>query len=156
MNARVQTSTPLLTVALLSLLIAGCQDLLMGNTEPEWNAVANHPDGRQFVTDGKIAIDVSVAELEELPTGRGSIDWFEPSMRANGFAERRVLFGLLDLRAHDNPDLIAGPATLVLEKYQVDYLRGKFSGSQVGFWQLRQNDPLVILVDERAVGAVRV
>ncbi len=29
---------------------------MLGYSEPEWTSVVNHPDGRRFVTDGRLAM----------------------------------------------------------------------------------------------------
>lgn len=157
MKTRIEISKVFFTAAFLGLSLIGCQQLFMNYSEPEWNAVARHSDGREFVTDGKIAIDVSFAELEELPTGQGSTAWFEGALQEQGFAERRELFSITDIReSEDDPDVSTGPGGLVLDSYQIEYIRGKFFGRKVSFWQLRRMDPLVIVVDEKPVGALKV
>ncbi len=109
-----------LTIAFTAaaLLGAGCQELMMGYAEPEWTSVVNHPDGRCFVTDGRVAMDVTFAEPKELPTATAP-SWFDSALRSHSVAERQELFSSLDVRAsQDDPnDVIhAGEETFPLRR----------------------------------------
>ena len=107
-----------LLVALVSL--AGCHELIMGYTTPEWTSVAKLGDGRQFVTDGSLAIDVNVAEEEELPESASSASWFSDALYQHSIAERQVLFSLTDIKASEgNPEIVVAPGQLQLEESYV-------------------------------------
>lgn len=144
-----------LTLAASLLVFAGC-DQLMGYKTPEWTSVAKSRDGRQFVTDGKIAMDVEFAEPKELPTTESS-PWFAEALDRNAAAERRVLFTLADIRPSDgNPEIVVAPGGMQLEESHVTYLQIKYASSyQVGLWQQRSMEPVVVVINGQAVGAFR-
>lgn len=144
-----------LLVALVSL--AGCHELIMGYTTPEWTSVAKLGDGRQFVTDGSLAIDVNVAEEEELPESTSSASWFSDALYQHSIAERQVLFGLTDIKASEgNPEIVVAPGQLQLEESYVSYLRKKLaSRHRIAFWQHSRMQPVVIVVDGQGAGAIK-
>ena len=147
--------TTFLLVALVSL--AGCHELIMGYTTPEWTSVAKHRDGRQFLTDGSIAIEVKIAEEDELPESTSSASWFSDALYQHSIAERQTLFALTDIKASKgNPEILIGPGQLQLEESHVSYLRKKIAAShRVTFWQHSRMQPLVIVVDGQGAGAIK-
>ena len=148
----------IVTLAAGLFVAAGCE-LLMGYTTPEWTSVAKSPDGRQFVTDGSIAIDVAYAQVEELPEAESSASWFSETLYRNSIAQRRELFSVMDIKASEgNPEIVIAPGGLQLEEKYVSYIQSKFARNhRVAFWQQRRMLPLVIVSDgTNAVGAMKV
>jgi hypothetical protein len=147
-----------IAVTAVALLSAGCQELqelMDGYSEPEWTSVVNHRDGRRFVTDGKIAIDVKFAEPKKLPTTT-SASWFDSALYHHSIAEKQELFANVDIRADpEDATVLTAPGGLVFDKAQIDYVRGKFHG-RLSFWQFQRMEPVVIMVDKQAIGVLRV
>jgi hypothetical protein len=146
-------------VALAPFVMGGCGDLnelVMGYTTPEWTSVAKLRDGRQFVTDGSIALEVAVAEVEE-PPQETSRAWFSEALSQHSVAERQELFSLKDIKASEgNPSIVVGPGNLQLEETYVTYLSNKLSSShRVSFWQHSRMQPIVIVVDGVGAGAMK-
>ena len=131
----------------------------MGYTTPEWTSVAKTPDGRECVTDGSIAIDISCAKVEELPEAESSASWFSDALYRNWLAERRELFSVTDVKASKgNPEIVVAPGGLQLEERYVTYIRQRFGSlHRISFWQQRRMLPVVIIFDGvDAVGALKV
>ena len=148
----------IVTLAAGLFVASGCE-LLMGYTTPEWTSVAKSRDGREFVTDGRIAIDVAYARVEELPEVESSASWFSDALYRNSLAERRVLFSGRDIKPSEgNPEILIGPAGLQLEESYVSYIQHKFSTSHnIAYWQQSPTQPVVIVFDGSiAVGAMKV
>lgn len=131
----------------------------MGYTTLEWTSVAKIPDGRQFVTDGSIAIDVALAQVEELPEAESSASWFSDALYRNSLAQRRELFSVTDIKASKgNPEIVVAPGGLQLEEKYVSYIRNEFGSShRISFWQQGRMLPVVIVFDGvDAVGVLKV
>ncbi len=141
------------------LFVAASCELIMGYTTPEWTSVAKSRDGREFVTDGRIAIDVAYARVKELPEAESSASWFSDALYRNSLAERRVLFAARDIKpSYGNSVIVLAPAGLELEESYVSYIQNKFSTSHnIGYWQQSPTQPVVIVFDGSiAVGAMKV
>lgn len=147
--------TLLLVLAASVFALASCEQL-MGYKTPEWTSVAKSRDGRQFVTDGKIAMDVELAQPKALPTTE-SPAWFGEALDANARAERRVLFSIADIKpSQGNPEIVVAPGGMQLEESHVTYLQLKYASSyQVGLWQQRSMQPVVVVINGQAVGAFK-
>ena len=138
-------------------LLDGCgnlNEMIMGYTTPDWRAVAKSRDGRQFVTDGAIALNVKVAEFEALPEGESKA-WFSEALYLHSVAERQELFGLGDIKASEgNPSIVVGPGELQLEEVHVSYLRNAIASKhRVAFWQHSRMQPVIIVFDGVGEGA---
>lgn len=151
----VWTLLPLVALATL----VGCgnlHEMIMGYTTPEWKSVAQLRDGRQFVTDGAIALNVKVAEADPLPDAESKA-WFSEALYLHSVAERQELFSLGDIKASEgNPSIVVGPGELQLEEVHVSYLRHKIASShRVAFWQHSRMQPVVIVLDGNGEGALK-
>ena len=146
-------------MALLSLGTIGCEiveEILHPYTEPEWTGVVRIGD-REFVTDGTLALDVTLAEPEQLPE-RHVAPWFEEAFRAQTVAERRDLFSLYELVTSEVDDKARGPeaSKLIVDGPSVDYLQAKLANHTVRIWQRQRMEPLVIVIKDEPVGAIKV
>lgn len=149
--------TSMWVVAIVS-LATGCKQLetaIKGYSAPEWNAVAKSSDGRQFVTDGRLALVVDLAQPKELPS-ETSPAWFDSALRSHSVAEKQELFTRQDVKASaDDPNVVIAPGGIVLDKNHVNYVAGEVSG-RLSFWQFSRMEPIVIVVDGKAAGAMKV
>jgi hypothetical protein len=138
--------------ALLVVLAGGCTSY----TEPEWTSVAKL-EGKSYVTDGNIAIDMKLIQVAQPPPLQSASKWFSESIFQNARADTKEQFNLDDIRESDgNPLIVVGPNEQQLEEKYVSYLSGKLSSShRVAFWQLSEMEPMVIVVDGQAVGAMK-
>ena len=152
----------LLLVAILAVLaVAGCDrvnELVMGYTTPEWRSVATLRDGRKFVTDGTIALDVKIAEIadEDLPPEE-SAAWFSDALYQHSIAERQELFSLKDIKDLESSEVfVMGPGNLKLEQTYVTYLSNRYGSShRIAFWQHSSMQPIVIVVNGEGAGAMK-
>ena len=145
---------PLVTIAASFLLVLaiGCTSY----PEPVWTSVAKL-EGKSYVTDGNIAIDMKLIQVAQPPNIQSASKWFSESIFQNARAETPEQFNLDDIRASDgNPEIVLGPSEQQLEEKYVSYLTGKLSSDhRVAFWQLSEMEPMVIVVDGLAVGAMK-
>ncbi len=63
----------------------------------------------------------------------------------------------MDVRAsQEDSNVLIGPGGIVLDKEHINYLRGKFTSHRLTFWQFRRMNPVVIMIDVKAAGAMKV
>ena len=138
--------------AFLFVLAAGCTS----HTEPTWTSVAK-VEGRNYVTDGNIAIDMKLIEVSQPPPLQSTSKWFSESLFQNLRADTPEQFNLDEIRASDrNAEIVLGPGEQQLKEKYITYLTGKLSSDhRVAFWQLSEMEPMVIVVDGKAVGAMK-
>ena len=116
---------------------------------PVWSGSVQMPDGRMFVTDGGLALDVAVAKPEpppatSLPIETGKV--FEGHLKASHTDE----IDLADLKIGEHQNTFVGPRGIGVNGNYVNYLRRTIPKSRLRFRSDR--DPVVIVVENRAVG----
>ncbi len=116
---------------------------------PVWSSSVQLPDGRTFVTDGGLAVDAAVAKAEPLPaaalpaeTGRV----FDGHLKVSHTDE----IDLADLKAGEHKNTFMGPRGIGVSGNYVNYLLRTMPKSRLRF--RTEKDPVVIVVDSRAVG----
>ena len=116
---------------------------------PHWDKLVRLNDDRRFVSDGRFLLDVTLAKLAK-----------EPTQLLSGttakVVERYLIatlpdeFGLSQLaRDHGN---YKAPSGVILNASYVDYLRQLLGASQLSFRMKTDLEPVVILLDGKAVG----
>jgi hypothetical protein len=147
---------PLLTVALIAVVAtftSAAQGRFNPNapTVPVWTHTVKlpPPDGRVFVTDGRLTVDIKVGK----PAIRPSTVMAADTTRAIAnylLAPYPTEFGLADLKASESGNTFSGPAGVVLSTYYVAFLRRE--APRVRLRVRGQYDPLLIVLDGRPVG----
>ena len=101
--------------AFLFVLAAGCTSY----TEPTWTSVAK-VEGRNYVTDGNIAIDMKLIEVSQPPPLQSTSKWFSESLFQNLRADTPEQFNLDEIRASDgNAEIVLGPGEQQLSSREV-------------------------------------
>jgi hypothetical protein len=118
--------------------------------DPAWQAVARLSDGRTLVTDGGLAIDAALAQLARLPEKEFSGKVIENYFNLPLKDEYR--FG--DLTPPANGRTYTTPSGIPLNATYLDYLRRILPAASVRFRMGGELQPVVILVDGKAVGAL--
>ena len=148
-----KNSLPLVIVAgaFVSMLATGCSSY----TEPEWTSVAK-VEGKSYVTDDTMAIDMQLIEVSQPPNTQSAADWFKESIFSNMRADNKENFKIGEIKESSDPGVAVTPGDLKVQDKYVSYLRGRLgSDHDIGFWQAESTDPLVIMVDGQPVGAVK-
>jgi hypothetical protein len=118
--------------------------------DPAWQAVVRLSDGRTLVTDGGIAIEAAVAKLASLPEKEFSGKIIENYFNLPLKDEYR--FG--DLTPLANGRTYTTPSGVPLNATYLDYLRRTLPAAAVRFRMGGELQPVVILVDGKAVGVL--
>ncbi|HEX5214083.1 MAG TPA: hypothetical protein VFV98_01400 [Vicinamibacterales bacterium] len=116
---------------------------------PVWAGSVQMPDGRTFVTDGGLAVDVAVTKPEPMPSASlpaetGKV--FESHLKASHTDE----IDLADLKPGEHKNTFVGPRGIGVSGNYVNYLRKAIPKSRLRFRS--DKDPIVIVLDGRAVG----
>ena len=120
-------------------------------TVPEWSHTVKlpAPDGRVFVTDGRLTLDVNVGKPAMRPSATLSKD--ATAAIANYLqASYGTEFGLDDLKAAPGGNTFLGPSGLVLPSYYVLYLRR--DAPRVRLRLRGASVPLLVVLDGRPIG----
>ena len=118
--------------------------------DPAWQAIVRLGDGRTFVTDGGLAIDVTVAKLGKLPEREVPGKVIENYLGAPHQDE----YSFSDLSADPNGRTYTTPRGIPLNATYVDYLRRILPVRSVRFRMNKELEPVVILVETKAVGVL--
>jgi hypothetical protein len=118
--------------------------------DPAWQAVARLRDGRTLVTDGGIAIEAALAKLAKLPekefSGKVIENYFGLSLKDE--------YRFSDFTAPANGRTYTSPSGIPLNATYLDYLRRTLPAASVRFRMGGELQPVVILVDGKAVGVL--
>ena len=120
--------------------------------DPNWQRVVSLSDGRKFVTDGGMAIDIAIAK---------------PKLPAEGLAEipGKILeghlagsftheFGLGELKVKEAGRTFVAPSGVLLSVTYVDFLRRAMPASTVRLRMKGNMEPIVIMANGSAVGVL--
>jgi hypothetical protein len=117
--------------------------------DPVWQGVLRFADGRTFVTDGGLAIDVTFAKPATLPSRELPTRLLEQYFNASHKDE----YGFGDLTAALSGRTYSAPNGIALNATYVSYLRRILSGS-ARFRTTGDLQPVVIVADGKAVGVL--
>jgi hypothetical protein len=147
-------STPVIVATLVAQVLLAqsrIEPTAPGTTgDPAWQAVARLSDGRTLVTDGGLAIEAALAKLARLPEKEFSGKVIENYFNLPLKDEYR--FG--DLTPPANGRTYATPSGIPLSATYLDYLRRVLPAASVRLRMGGELQPVVILVDGKAVGVL--
>ena len=155
-----KNTSVLLALSLLlagALALAGC-GMFMGYEEPAWTSVATHADGTQYVSDGRMALEIGLAGVDAPPSATSNVGWFAEGMRRQSVAENPIMFALQTIKdIPGEPEHLALPAgNLKVESKYITYIANKYAPSHsVGFFNGASIDPLIVVFEGKAVGAIK-
>lgn len=115
--------------------------------DPVWQGVIRFADGRTFVTDGGLALDVTFAKPAKLPSRELPPKVLDQYLSASHKDE----YGFGDLTAALSGRTYSAPNGIALNATYVTYLRRVLSGS-TRFRMTEELQPVVIVADGKAVG----
>jgi hypothetical protein len=122
-------------------------------TAPTWTRLVQLADGRTFVTDGSLAIDVALAKPAVLPTvvlSGASASLLEGYLTAPFIHE----CGLAELKAGGKPGTYVAPSGVVLNAKYVEYLRHTLPTARLRLRLKGDRDPVVLLSHATAIGVL--
>jgi hypothetical protein len=118
--------------------------------DPTWQGIVRLSDGRTFVTDGGLALDVAFAQPAHLPDRELAAKVLEDYLKASHKDE----YGLGDLNAAASGRTYTSPSGIALNATYINYLRRKLPANSVRFRMTGELQPIVILANDRAVGVL--
>jgi hypothetical protein len=145
-------SAPIAIVTLMVVQVVSAQTPIKPTTpgshgDPVWQGVIRFADGRMFVTDGGLALDVAFAKPAKLPTRELPSKVLEQYLGASHKEE----YGFGDLTAAVSGRTYSAPNGIALNATYVSYLRRILSRS-TRFRMTGEMQPVVIVADGKAVG----
>lgn len=124
-----------------------------GSAGPAWNRLVRLNDGRTFITDGAMMIDVALVKPSQMPTtviGPERTKTFEDHLASQSQEE----FGLAQLTPHDGSRAYLAPSGVALGAPYLDYLRRILPPTQIRLRTKGEREPVVILLAGEPVGLV--
>lgn len=118
--------------------------------DPQWQAVTRLSDGRTFVTDGGMAIDVAVAKVVKLPEK----DYSGKTIETYLAAPHQQEYGFADLKAAASGKTYDTPIGIPLNATYINYLRRVLPVAAARFRVSGELQPVVIVVSGKAVGVL--
>ena len=107
------------------------------------------PDGRTFVTDGRLVLDVQVGKPAVRPSASLSPDTAK-ALASYLAASYPSEFGLDDLHEGKTAQTFVGPGGMVLSTHYVLFLRRNLA--RIRLHAKGPDDPVIITLDNRPVG----
>lgn len=119
-------------------------------SDPVWQGILRHSDGRTFVTDGGLAIDAALAKPAKLP------DRELPAKLLQDYfsAPHQHEFGFSDLTAAASGKTYTAPQGLALNATYINFLRRILPAGVVRFHASGGRQPIVIHVNGTPVGVL--
>lgn len=120
---------------------------------PAWKRMVRIADGRTFVTDGSLAIDVTLARPSPPPAqvlSGGTAKVLEGYLSA----QLKDEFGLSELKKSGTPSYYLSPSGVMLNTMYVDYLRRLLPGATLRFRMEGGVNPVIILSNGAVVGVL--
>jgi hypothetical protein len=120
--------------------------------DPNWQRVVALSDGRTFITDGGLAIDMAVVKPKPPAEGLAQVPGkVLESHLAGSFTNE---CGLSDLAVKEAGRTYVAPSGVLLNATYVDYLRRTLSASSVRLRMKGNAEPIVIVANGSAVGVL--
>ena len=117
--------------------------------DPEWQGIVRLSDGRSFITDGGLALDVAFAKPATLPGREIPGKVLETYLNA----ERKDDYGLGDLTPAASGKTFTTPSGIPLSATYVNYLR-RMLPSSVRFRVGGELEPIGIVANGKIVGVL--
>ena len=141
----------------VTLVTSGCDRIgqaVFGYEVPVWTSVVHLADGRVFVTDEYIALDVEWAKPEELPTKTFPAEGIESIIRHQELSGSFDEFSIKTVTDVGVEGTYRGKGGVLLNKKHVDYLRWHFMAHDVQLHASSTIDDVVISIDGVFAGAL--
>jgi hypothetical protein len=119
------------------------------NTPFQWKRIVRLHDGRTLISDGPFSLDAALAK-PALPPGHVLPEATTKVVEGYLTAPLPHEFAFSELR-HDGGKYVS-PNGVILNPIYVDYLAGILPASRLRFRMKSDLDPIVILLDGKAVG----
>lgn len=151
MNVRAALLVP------IALVVASCADLkksIYRYEEPVWTATSELTDGRVFVTDTHIALDVAWAEPQTIPSGTFPRERVEPLIHWLERAGAPSGMRLGEVKDVGVEGALRGPGGILLSPDHIAYLRGKFAFHDVVLYARQNDEDVVITIDGDFAGVM--
>jgi hypothetical protein len=151
----VDVRTALVLVAALA--AASCSELqesIYGYEEPAWTATSELADGRVFVTDTHIALDVVWAQPETMPSGTFPRERIEPMIHWLERAGSPNAMSLGEVQDLGVDGALRGPGGMLVSPEYIAYLRGKFMFHDVVLYARQNNEDIVVAIDGDFAGVL--
>ena len=118
--------------------------------DPVWQGVLRTADGRTFVTDGGLVIDAALAKPATRPDRE-----LPPNVLEGYFnAAHKEEYGFSDFKPAASRKTYTAPNGIALNATYVDFLRRTLPIASARFRMREGLQPIVIVVDGKAVGAL--
>ena len=117
--------------------------------DPAWQGIIRHTDGRTFVTDGGLVVDVALAKPSTLPSREFPSKLLDTYFGLSHTTE----CGFDDLKAAASGKTYTTPSGLALNATYVKFLRRVLPAGSVRLRMSEELKPVIIIADGRAVGA---
>ena len=118
--------------------------------DPKWQGIVRMSDGRTFVTDGGLAVDVALAKPSKLPERVVSGKVLETYLAAAKPDE----FGFADLRVAVSGRTYTTPKGIPLNATYINYLRRILPVPTVRFRMSGEQDPVLVVASGKTVGVL--
>lgn len=119
---------------------------------PEWTRAVHLKDGRVFVSDRNIILDAAFAKPAAVPTQVVDPTWLQAFLGTTQPSELPV--SRFRKSTQGKTPVYVAPTGLMLSAAYVEYLEHLFRSSALRFRCNGPLDPVLIVVDGAAVGAV--
>jgi hypothetical protein len=120
-----------------------------GGAPPQWRRVLKLTDGRSFITDGGMTLDVALAKPATLPTDvvSGAV-----AKVVEGYLSAQLPneIGLNDLGRRGSS--YGGPGGILLNEGYIDYLRNVLPARRVRLRMKTDTDPVIVVLDGKPIG----
>ncbi len=117
--------------------------------DPVWQGKVRINDGRTFITDGGLAVDVAVARPAALPGREFSGKVLENYLKASQKDE----YGFADLRLAATGKTYTSPSGIALNATYINYLR-RIAPSKSRFRMTGGLQPIVVVADGSAIAVL--
>ena len=116
-----------------------------------WDKAVRLNDGRTFVSDGRLLLDAAMAKPAVLPT---NVLPEVTAKRVEGYLTAALPdeFGFSQLTRDGSSGNYKAPSGVVLNAIYIDYVRRTLPVSRLRFRMKSDFEPVVILLDGKAVG----
>jgi hypothetical protein len=119
------------------------------NRPPAWKRVVHLHDGRTFVSDGAIALDLDLVKPAERPK-RGLPE--ATATIIEGYLNAQLLNECALSQLTRRGETYAAPNAVTLNPSYIEYLRRTLPESRVRLRMKGPTEPVVVLLDAKAVG----
>jgi hypothetical protein len=119
---------------------------------PQWNRLVRLDDGREFVTDRNIMLEVRIVKPATLPTDTVPGGWLQGFLRTVPPGEYSL--EQLERRTQGGVVVYVMPGDTMLDARYVEYLKSLDDASDLHLRSSGRMDPVQIVLDGEPIGVV--